>query len=318
MGFNAAVLRAGASALMSTSESMDVINMLPAKSAALSFFDSGYRMTQKQHSVPILASLPAAGFVDGDTGLKTTTSVEWRKLNYVAEEIACIVPIAEAVLDDASVDLWGQIKPLIVEAFGKVIDGAVFKGIDLPVTWGPALVAGAIAAGNYYAAGHATQADGGIVEDMNQTMALVEAEGYDVNCWIVPTTFKHVLRSLRDTTGQKLLDATASTIEDIAVRYVKPDVWPDTALALCGDASKAKIAIRQDITYKLVDQGVLQDGDGLITYNLIQQDMVALRVVMRLAYQVARPITREKPTYGDATAFPFAVLTPEVPEEGGQ
>jgi len=313
MAFDSAILRSGASALMTTSESMEIIQMLPVNSAAMAFFDSGMRMTNKQHRVPVLASLPAAGFLQGDTGLKTTTTVEWKNLYFVAEEIACILPIPEAVLDDAAVDIWGQCKPLIVQAIGKVIDGAVFSGIDIPDTWGPSLIAGAIAAGNHYEKGTHTQGEGGVAEDMNETMALVEANGFEVNAWIAPTTFKHVLRGLRDSLGQKILDANANTVEDIAVRYVKPDVWPiDVAFALCGDASKAKIAVRSDINYKILDQAVLQDENGLITHNLAQQDMVALRVTMRLAYQVARPITREKPTFGDVTSFPFAALVPAV------
>ena len=40
--------------------------------------------------------------------------------------------------------------------------------------------------------------------------------------------------------------------------------------------------------------------------NLAQQDMVALRVVMRLGVQIANPVTRRKGKAG----YPFAVLEP--------
>jgi hypothetical protein len=66
--------------------------------------------------------------------------------------------------------------------------------------------------------------------------------------------------------------------------------------------------MRQDITYKLLDQAVIQDGAGNIVYNLAQQDMVALRAVMRLAWQVPNPIN--KLNTNAATRFPIGVLKP--------
>ena len=40
--------------------------------------------------------------------------------------------------------------------------------------------------------------------------------------------------------------------------------------------------------------------------NLLQQDMVAMRFVMRLAYAMANPLTRLQPT--EASRSPFSVL----------
>jgi hypothetical protein len=56
----------------------------------------------------------------------------------------------------------------------------------------------------------------------------------------------------------------------------------------------------------VLSEAVIQDTEGNIVYNLAQQDMVALRVVMRLGVQIANPVTRRKGKAG----YPFAVLTP--------
>ena len=75
---------------------------------------------------------------------------------------------------------------------------------------------------------------------------------------------------------------------------------------IAGDFTKAVYAIRQDVTYKVLTEAVISDADGNIVFNLAQQDMVALRVVMRLGVQIANPVTRRAGTNG----YPFAVLTP--------
>ena len=67
--------------------------------------------------------------------------------------------------------------------------------------------------------------------------------------------------------------------------------------------------MRQDLTYKLLDQAVLSDETGKVIYNLAQQDMVAMRVTARFAYATAVPATRT----GGSNPFPFAVLQDVTP-----
>ena len=66
---------------------------------------------------------------------------------------------------------------------------------------------------------------------------------------------------------------------------------PSKALMISGDFSQLVYSIRQDITFKIFTEGVIQDpATGEIQYNLMQNDMVALRAVMRLGWEIPNPI----------------------------
>src|SRR5690606_8068206 len=79
---------------------------------------------------------------------------------------------------------------------------------------------------------------------------------------------------------------------------------------IAGDWSKVILGLRQDIRYEIFREGVISDAEGAIVFNLMQQDMVALRATMRVGYCVANPETRVNPN--DSTRFPFGVVTPSV------
>ena len=67
------------------------------------------------------------------------------------------------------------------------------------------------------------------------------------------------------------------------------------------------LGVRQDMTWKLLDQAVIQDNTGAVIYNLAQQDMVAMRVVMRVGWQVANAINYQNSN--STTRYPAATLT---------
>jgi hypothetical protein len=76
---------------------------------------------------------------------------------------------------------------------------------------------------------------------------------------------------------------------------------------ITGDFNQAVIGIRSDLKYKVLTEATLYNPDGSVMFALPQQDMVALRVVMRLAWQVPNPITRMNAN--NATRYPFAAVT---------
>lgn len=308
MPYDNLISRTDAAALIPEQVSNIMLKNLSNESAALSLFQR-VSMSTAQTRMPVIAALPLAYFVNGDTGLKQTTEVDWANKYLNVEELAAIVPIPEAVLDDASFDVWGTVRPLLEQAAGRAIDAAVFFGTNKPASWPTDIAAAAVAASNVYARGTATAAQGGIAEDINQTMALLEADGYAADGFVTRTTMRARLRGARATDGQKLMDVSQNTIEGQPVRYILPGLWPsgfNAAELFVGDWTQQILGMRQDFTYKILSEAVIQDASGAIVYNLAQQDMVALRLVIRVAWQTANSINYENAV--EANRYPVSVM----------
>ena len=306
------ISRSSAEALIPTEISSEIIKEVPKSSAALSLFKQLPNMSAKQKTLPVASTLPSAYFLNGDTDTKKTTNAEWDKLTLTAEEIAVIVPIPEAVLDDSSYSLWDEIKPQIVEAFGLAIDEAVFFGTNKPSTYPDAIVSTAIAKNATVEAGTNEDIAGDIIGE-GGVMELVEKSGFRVTGFYADRTLEAKFRNLRDKNNQ-LLYTPGLTSETPVSLVGRPLVYDEIggvfdtskALLIAGDFTKAVYSIRQDLTYKILDQAIIQNTDGTIAYNLAQQDMVALRCVMRIGVQIANPVTRT----GGTNRYPFALLVP--------
>ena len=313
-----AILRTDAEALIPVEVASEIIQGVPQYSAVMQLATRLPNMTAKQKRLPVLNSLPMAYFVNGDTGTKQTTKVDWKNKFLEAEEIAVIVPIPEAVLDDAEYDIWGQIRPRIEAAFGEVFDAAVLYGTNKPSTWPDGIVTQAQQKGKVVALGTGNDlyddimAEGGVID-------LVEQSGFMVNGHVAAMGMRAKLRGLRDADGQPIFKATmqeGTRYQLDGERMIFPQngvVDPTKSLMISGDWSKLVYSIRQDITYKVLTEAVIQDpATGEIVYNLAQQDMVALRCVMRLAWQIPNPINQLD--RNEETRFMFSVLKPVAGE----
>ena len=73
-----------------------------------------------------------------------------------------------------------------------------------------------------------------------------------------------------------------------------------------GEWDQSMLAIREDISMEMFDTGVITDNTSAIIFNLLQQDMVALRVIARFAWAVPNPVNRQQPTV--AARYPFFAL----------
>lgn len=303
--------RSGAESLIPTQESNEIIQGAITQSAVLSRGRRLANMTSRQYKMPVLDMLPIAYFVNGDTGQKQTTKQQWDKKYITAEEIAVIVPIPEAVLDDSEYDIWAEVRPRITEAFGKVIDSAILFGVNKPTSWRNDVVATATAAGAIVTLGSADNLYDKIMSE-DGVIAKVENCGYFVNGHMADISMRAKLRGLKNTNGDPLFKSDLQGSTQYALDG-SPMVFPNNgafdkskALMISGDFSQLVYSIRQDITFKLFTEGVVQNTDGTIAYNLMQNDMVALRAVMRLGWEIPNPINSVEKN--KEKRCPFAVM----------
>ena len=272
-----------------------------AESAVLRMGRRLANMSSKTQTINVLDALPSAYFVNGeatDTGagdaFKQTTKMAWANKKLYAEEIAVIVPIPEAALDDADYDIWGEVKPRLTEAFGKVIDSAILFGTKKPSTWRDGVVPSAVAAGNGVPVSSNVYNDimgeGGLISK-------VELDGFNPNGVMAAIQMRGKLRGLVDTTGQPIFKSdmqgnTRYGLDGMDMYFPMNGAFdPNQAQMIVGDWSQLVYAIRQDMTFKIFTEGVIQDPNSKeIVYNLMQNDMVALRAVMRLGWEIANPV----------------------------
>lgn len=300
--------------------SREIMQGAIAESAVLRMARRLPNMSSKTQTINVLDALPTAywvnGEVSGDTAsqesFKQTTKMAWDKKRLYAEEIAVIVPVPEAVLDDADYDIWGEVRPRLTEAFGKLIDSAILFGTNKPTTWREGVVPSATTAGNTVSVTEDIYKD---IMGEDGLIAKVEEDGFIPNGTMAAVKMRAKLRGLVDKNGQPLFKtdmqgSTRYSLDGMDTYFPNNGSFdPTQALAITGDWSQLVYAIRQDITFKIFTEGVIQNPTtGAIEYNLMQNDMVALRAVMRLGWEVANPIT----AYNESieNPFPFSVYVP--------
>jgi len=269
-------------------------------------------LSSKTQRMPVLDVLPMAYWVGGDTGMKQTTQMAWQNVIMVVEELACIVPIPIAYLDDAEVPLWAQVQPRITEAVGALIDSAVLWGINKPATWGESVNVGAGKSGHFVIQGTGTDL-GQDVANLGQQMAQT---GYTVNGFAAMPGMSWMLTGIRSAQGVPIYqpDMTGKPggrLYGYDMSEINNGSWVNPtagALLLAGDFTKAIIGIRQDISFKMFTEGVISDDTGKVILNLMQQDAVAMRMVMRLAYATVNPATRMNSSRTITQRWPFGAV----------
>ncbi|MCL4735386.1 MAG: phage major capsid protein [Candidatus Omnitrophica bacterium] len=272
-------------------------------------------MATHEKDLRVLDGLVTAYFVgattaaSGDKAKIQTSDVSWANKTIRAAKIGVIVPIPVDVLEDQEYDLWGEIKPQLVEAFGAAFDAAVLYGTNAPSDWPTNIVAGATAASNTVSLAASVDLYDAVLSESG-LISKVEQSGYMVNGHIAYMGMRSRMRGARDANGNPLFvsDPTSPTrysFDGEPVYFPRNGVInPSTSLDVCGDWSQLVYSMRKGIQYKMLEEASIHDGSNNLQFNLAQEDMVALRATMRLGWELPTP-----PNRIDATPYPFAVLT---------
>lgn len=315
MPYTALTTRSNAQALMPEEVSKEILGLIEEPSVVMTLGRQLPNMSRKQTRIPVIGSVPQAFFVNGDTGRKQATSMSWDNVFVNAEELAVLVPIPNAVIDDADYDIWGETKGPIASAIGKAFDQAVLYGINAPASWPECIVEAAEAAGHEITVGEIGDAYDDIM-GVNGLLDLVERDGFNVTGHAASPGMKARLRGLRDKQGSPVFvtglmsDGKPSySLDGENILFPRNGALDASrSLMISGDWDQLVYAIRQDLTFEVFPSGVISDDAGVVVFNAMQQDSAIMRVVMRVGWALPNPINLVNSNA--ATRYPFAIYEP--------
>lgn len=307
----------------------EVVQVATQKSAVMQLVRT-VRMARGTATMPVTSLLATASWVNpADTGQKPVSYMQWTGLHLTAEELAVIVPIYENVLDDATFDIAGDAQDSIAEALAQAIDKAVLFGTGAPASF-PAggVYTNAVAAGNDIVRGAIAGQD--VAEDLNVIDGMVEDDGFDPNGFVMRRGMRGKLRGLRDSVGSPIFAPGSGSQPGLQMKeldnvYGLPTTYTNlgfdgtpaeadsndpAADAFVGDWNMAILGIRRDVSFKIFTEGVVQNPDGTIAINLMQNDAIAIRCVMRAGFVIAKPASRQSVSQNNSNRSAFGVLKP--------
>ena len=312
MAYDNIISRDDASATMPEEVSTAFLKGMAEQSGVRQIFTE-VPVGRAQVRFPVLSALPIAYWVNGDTGQKQTTEVNWDNKFLDIEEIAVIVPVPDNVISDSDEPIWDRVQPLLETAAARLFDATVLFGASAPASFPTNVVAAAAAAGNTVAIGTNDAAHGGIVGDHSDMLSAIEDDGYDPTGGIAARKLRGKARQARNTLGDRYaevaVDRESVTIDGVRYEFPARGLWPTgggAVQAVAIDGSEFVVGVRQDVSWKFADEAVIQDNTGAIVYNLFQQDMSALRLTLRVGWQVANTINYDEPD--EADRYPAAIL----------
>ena len=236
--------------------------------------------------IPVMTSGAGAYWV-GEGQRISTSGAKWIFPELHAKKLGVIIPVTREKLSDSTIDVFAELRDSIAEAFYESFDAAALFGFNTP--FATSIID---AVKNCGAIVEADAASFDIAA--SDVMAKVESAGYDVDGFAAKIGVKNSLRKLRDANGAPIFIAGTDQNELYGqpIEFIRGSGWKDEqAELIAGEWKYSLVGIRDDIEYEILTEATLQntlDADGK-PLSLAEQDMVAVKATMRIAYLCVKP-----------------------------
>ena len=241
------------------------------------------RMTTAMASVPMIAFMPTARWVTpAYGGRKPIGEVRWTAKEIRAEEVAVVIPLPRAFIDDmragGGFDVQGQTERAMATAVSHAIDQAILFGEDAPASF---------PAGGVMAFADTVSGDNPL-DAISNGFESVETKGIVPDGVGAGAAIGTALRAAYTEAGALPGQAPSPTLWGVPVRQSMVFQGAD-ADAIIGGWQYLAVAIREDFTYGLSDDGVLIDDSGNVVASAFQDNLRLVKLYARIGCAIGQP-----------------------------
>lgn len=238
-------------------------------------------MDSKEKKFEYFAKGPGAYWVGEGEKIKTSKP-QWLTAKMVAKKLGVIVPCSRELLTYKISDFFDKMKPKIAEAFYKKFDDAVILNADNPFP--QSLEESVMESGNSISTG--------LTYDNILALEDILSDGdFDVNAFISTKKNRSTLRNVQKIENgvvvETLYDRANNTLDGYPVVDLKS---LEKGTLYAGDFDYMYYGIPYGMSYKISEEAqlsTLTNEDGT-PVNLFEQELVALRVTMDVAFMIVK------------------------------
>lgn len=238
-------------------------------------------MDSKEKKFEYFAKGPGAYWVGEGQKIKTSKP-QWLNAKMVAKKLGVIVPCSRELLHYKVSDFFDKMKPKIAEAFYKKFDEAVIMNLDNPFP--QSLEESIMESGNSISTG--------LTYDNILALEDILSDGdFDVNAFISTKKNRSTLRNVQKIENgvvvETLYDRANNTLDGYPVVDLKS---LEKGTLYAGDFDYMYYGIPYGMSYKISEEAqlsTLTNEDGT-PVNLFEQELVALRVTMDVAFMIVK------------------------------
>lgn len=266
-------------------------------------------MDSKEKKFEYFAKGPGAYWVGEGEKIKTSKP-QWLSARMVAKKLGVIIPCSREYLNYKMTDFFEKMKPKIAEAFYLKFDEAAIMNVDNPF---PQSLEEAVEnSGNELSASELNYDDILAMEDL-----LTDGD-FSVNAFVSTKKNRSALRNVKKIENsvvvETLYDRANNTLDGLPVAELKS---LEKGTLYAGDFDYMYYGIPFGMSYKISEEAqlsTLTNEDGT-PVNLFEQELVALRVTMDVAFMIVKDEAFSKL---EATVPKLESLTVEVGTSGSK